>query len=284
MGWMEYPDQLLSHLAHDGFDAIFASVYANPNGDRTTAENSTDFYARRLFQRRKQNPVRMRDLIDRASRYGIKVYTPIIYQYTGTPESEAGLRKLVRNILKEFPGIQGYVLLTEGFWYKRWGGLHGASKEHVQGWARNWSRAVGIVVEECHRVNPAIEIMPWEYNIDFRPQNADLKRYFVKQLPAETIPLLTWENGKSFEIDGMQGYLRDYSLNQIGPAEVTDVQIEEARKRGMKVYCKADTFASWQFGTIPYIPAPHQWHARYLALNRYGSERHDGKLEQWLHS
>ncbi|MBI2423103.1 MAG: hypothetical protein HYV27_09765 [Candidatus Hydrogenedentes bacterium] len=36
MGWMEFPDTLLSHLAHDGFDAIYASVYTNPNGDRST--------------------------------------------------------------------------------------------------------------------------------------------------------------------------------------------------------------------------------------------------------
>ena len=242
MGWMEWPDPLLARLAHDGFDGIFASVYANPNGDRTTAESSTEFYARLMFRVRHQDPARMRDLIDRASRYGIKVYAPIIYQYLGTPESEAGLRKLVRDIVKEFPDIQGYVLLTEGFWYKQWGGGHGASKEYVQDWARNWSRAVGIVAEECHRVNPAIEILPWEYNIDFRPQNVELKRYFIQQLPADTIPLLTWENGKSFELDGMHGYLRDYSLNQIGPAEVTEAQIAEARRRGMKVYSNADTF------------------------------------------
>ena len=143
MGWMEFPDRLLSHLAHDGFDGIFASVYANPNGDRTTAESSTDFYARLLFRVRPQDPARMRDLINRAARFGIKVYAPIIYQYLGTPESEAGLRKLVRDIVKEFPDIQGYVLLTEGFWYKKWGGGHGANKEYVQDWARNWSRAVG---------------------------------------------------------------------------------------------------------------------------------------------
>ena len=278
MGWMEFPDALLSHLAHDGFDGIFASVYANPNGDRTTAESSTEFYARLLFRVRHQDPARMRDLINRASRLGIKVYAPIIYQYLGTPESEAGLRKLVRDIVKEFPDIQGYVLLTEGFWYKKWGGGHGADKEYVQDWARNWSRAVGIVAEECHRVNPAIEILPWEYNIDFRPQNADLKRYFIQRLPSDTIPLLTWENGKSFEIDGMQGYLRDYSLSQIGPAEVTHAQIDEARQRGMKVYSKVDAFASWQFGTIPYLPFPHQWHDRYEALQKYGV---NGTLESW---
>ena len=278
MGWMEWPDLLLSHLAHDGYDGIFASVYANPNGDRTTAESSTEFYARLLFRVRQQDPKRIHDLIERAGRYGIKVYTPIVYQYLGTPESEAGLRKLVNEIVKEFPGIRGYVLLTEGFYYKEWGAGHSANDEYMKEWARNWCKAVGIVEEVCHSINPSIEILPWEYNIDFRPQKAGLKRYFIQQLPHGTIPLLTWENGKSFEIDGMQGYLRDYSLSQIGPAEVTDAQIEEARKRDMKVYCKADTFASWQFGTIPYLPVPNQWFERYKALEKY---KVNGTLESW---
>jgi hypothetical protein len=278
MGWMEWPDQLLSHLAHDGFDGIFASVYANPNNDRTAAESSTDFFARLLHRVRHQSPAVMHDLTKRASRFGIKVYAPIIYQYLGTPESEAGLRQLVRDIVKEFPDIEGYILLTEGFWFKKWGGAHGASKEYVQDWAQNWSKAVGIVAEECHRVNPAIEILPWEYNIDFRPQNVEMKRYFIQQLPRDSIPLLTWENGKSFELDGMKGYLHDYSLNQVGPAEVTDGQIAEARSRGMKVYCKADSFASWQYGTIPYLPCPYQWHKRYAALEKYGI---NGTLESW---
>jgi hypothetical protein len=141
----------------------------------------------------------MRDLIPGGARH----QGPIIYQYLGTPESEAGLRKLVRDIVKEFPDLHGYVLLTEGFWYKKWGGGHGADKSYVQDWARNWSRAVGIVAEECHRVNPAIEVLPWEYNIDFRPQNADLKRYFIQQLPADTIPLLTWENGREIDHAGL---------------------------------------------------------------------------------
>jgi hypothetical protein len=279
MGWMEFPDPLLAHLAHDGFDGIFASVYANPNGDRTTAESSTEFYARLLFRIRRQDPERMRNLIDRASRFGIKVYVPIIYQYLGTPESEAGLRRLVRDIVKEFPDIPGYILLTEGFWYKQWGSGRGASDEYLRDWARNWARAVAIVAEQCHRVNPAIEILPWEYNIDFRPENADVKRYFIQQLPADTIPLLSWENGKSFEIDGLRGHLGDYSLNQVGPAEVTEAQIAETRRRGMKVYCNADTFVCGaQLQTVPYHPFPYQWHQRYQALEKYGV---NGTLESW---
>ena len=278
MGWMEFPDQLLSHLAHDGYDGIFASVYANPNGDRTTAESSTEFYARLMFRVRQQDPRQVHDLIARAARYGIKVYTPIIYQYLGTPESEAGLRKLVTDIVKEFPGIRGYVLLTEGFWYKEWAAGHIDDDEQMKEWARNWCKAVGFVEEECHRIDPSIEILPWEYNIDFRPQKADLKCYFIKQLPDKTIPMLTWENGKSFELDGMKGYLRDYSLSQIGPAEVTEAQINEANKRRMKVFSKVDTFASWQFGTLPYLPCPQQWYKRYQALEKYEVK---GALESW---
>ncbi len=279
MGWMEWPDPVLAHLAHDGFDAIFASVYTNPNGDRTTAETSTDFYARLMHRIRRQDPARVRDLVNRAARLGISVYAQIIHQYTGTPESEATLRQLVRDILKQFPDIRGYVLLTEGFWYKQWGGGHGASREYIEDWARNWSKAVGIVAEECHKVNPAIEILPWEYNIDFRPQNAEVKKYFIRQLPADTIPLLTWENGKGFEIDGLRGYLRDYSISQIGPAEVTDAQIVEARQRRMKVYCHADSFlCGAQLQTVPYHPFPFQWHARYQALEKHGV---NGTLESW---
>lgn len=278
MGWMEWPDQLLSHVVHDGFDGIFTSVYANPNGDRTTANQSTDFYARLLYNVRRQDPAVMKDLIQRAARFGIKVYTPIIWQYLGTPESEAGLRKLVRDIVGEFPEIRGFVLLTEGFWYKKWGGGHGASKEYLQEWAQNWCKAVGIVEDECHKMNPDIEILPWEYNIDFRPQSVDIKRYFIQQLPDHVTPLLTWENGKRFVLDGMEGYLRDYSLNQVGPAEVTDAQIREADQRGIRVFSKVDTFVSWQYGTIPYLPCPYQWFERYKALEKYGVK---GTLESW---
>jgi len=59
---------------------------------------------------------------------------------------------------------------------------------------------------------------------------------------------------------------------------VAAAQIDQARRRGLKVYAKADTFASWQFGTFPYLPFPRQWHARYQALEKYAV---DGTLESW---
>jgi hypothetical protein len=44
------------------------------------------------------------------------------------------------------------------------------------------------------------------------------------------------------------------------------------------VYAKAGTFASWQFGTFPYLPFPYQWHARYQQLEKH---RIAGAMETW---
>jgi len=271
LGWEEWPDRYLALLARYGFDSIFASVYVNPNG----VPGPPPYWDRM----KKQDPKRVHDLIRRAARYGIDLYCPIIYLYTGEPENEAGLRKLVRDIVTEFPQIRGYILLTEGFFYKSFFGAGGQGNIDLRDWVRQWARGVAIVSEECRKLNPAIEVLPWEYNIDFRPNQVDLKRYGTAQLPVETIPLLTFENGKAFERDGEGGSLKDYAINEVGPAEVTIAQIDEARKRGMRgVYSKADTFASWQYGTFPYLPFPYQWHARYMALEKY---KIDGTMETW---
>jgi hypothetical protein len=267
LGWMEWPDAYLSMIAHYGFDSIYASVYANPNGAAAGPP-----YGDMI---RRQDPKRMHDLIRRAARQGLDVYCPIMYHLDGTPENEAGLRTLVRDVVKEFPEIRGYVLLTEGFDYERWPSW---DRNDMRKWIDHWARGVAVVAEEVHRINPAIEILPWEYNIDFRPSGVDLKRYAIDQYTPDVIPLVTWENGKGFERDGEQGFLKDYAINEIGPAEVAAAQIERARQRGMKVYAKADTFASWQFGTFPYLPFPQQWHARYQAMEKSGIS---GAMETW---
>ena len=273
LGWMEWPNRYLATLPLYGFDAIHCSIYRNPNNVPGTEPHWSD------TTKRRHKPGDMKDLIRRTARFGIDLYTPILYHYTGTLENIDGLRKLVREIIAEFPEIRGYVLLTEGFYYKKWFGAGGQGDENLRSWAREWAKAVNIVAEEAYKLNPKVEILPWEYNLAFSPDHAETKAYVMTQLSESTIPLLTFENGKSFELDGQKGFLRDYAINQVGPAEVTQAQLREARKRNFRaIYSKADTFASWQFGTFPYLPFPYQWYARYKALEEY---KIDGTLETW---
>jgi hypothetical protein len=270
LGWMEWPDNYLSHLVHDGYDAIFASVYANPNG--VAGPPHYDLI-------RQQDPQQLQALIERANRFGIQVYCPILFNYTGTPENQQELRAHVRDIVQRFPNIRGYILLTEGFFYKKFvAGSSATGEVDMEEWSNRWTEAVRIVSEEAQSIDASLEILPWEYNIDFRPERAPLKKKIISMLPAGSSPLLTWENGKQFEIDGLKGYLRDYSISQIGPSEVAAAQIEEAHRRQLKVYCKVDCFATWQFGTLPYLPCAQQWQARYAALSKAGIH---GTLESW---
>lgn len=194
LGWMEWPDRYLATLARYGFDSIHASIYRNPNNAPGVGPHWDHMKA--------HPPGAMKDLIRRAAKYGIDLYVPILWRYAPTPENEQGLRQLVRDLVGEFPEIRGYVLLTEGFYYERWFGAGGHGGEDLRKWLREWAHAVGIVTEECRRLNPAIEVLPWEYNVDFRPEQAGTKRYGTAQLPRDSIPLLTFENGKSFELDG----------------------------------------------------------------------------------
>ncbi len=270
LGWGEWPDPYLAMLARFGFDSIFASVYANPNG--------VDGPSPLWDTIKTQDPARIHDLIRRAGRFGLDLYCPIVFRYTGDPENTAALRKLVRNIVTSFPEIRGYILLTEGFFYKTWFGANGHNGD-LHEWVKGWGEGVNIVVEECQKINPAIEVLPWDYNIDFAPDKVEIKEYVIEQLPKYSIPLITFENGKGFILDEESGYLKDYAISQIGPSEVAAGQIATAKKRGMRaVYAKADTSASWQLGTFPYLPFPQQYYARYQALEEYGI---DGTVESW---
>lgn len=278
LGWMEWPDKYLAWVPRYGFDSIFTSVYSNPDGSIAPSYIANIPWGC-SYRLRKQDPARLRDVVRRAARYGIGVYCQIMYRYTSKPENEEGLRKLVRNIVTHFPEVRGYVLLTEGFFYKTWFGAGGQGPLGLRDWVEHWARGVKIVAQECHKLNPAIEVLPWDYNVDFRPFQVDLKKYVIDQLPQDTIPLVTWEDGKGITFDGESGYVRDYSVSVVGPSEVAAAQITEAKKRGMRaVYANADTWSSQQLGTFPHLPFPYQWYERYRALERHGV---DGTLESW---
>jgi len=177
---LEWPDRYLSILSHYGFDSIYASVYANPNGVMSAWE-----YSRMM---RRQDPARMHDLIRRAARYGLDIYCPIIHHLDGTPENEGILRKLVRDIVTEFPDIRGYVLLIEGFDYDQYPDWN---RNDIRDWVDHWTRGVNNAAEEMHKINPAIEVLAWDYNVDYRPSAIELKRYVIGSYAPDVTPLVT---------------------------------------------------------------------------------------------
>lgn len=273
LGWDEWPDAYLQMLSRYGFDAIFASAYANPDGTEVVPYFGTN----KGSELKTQDPEKIRSLIRRAARYGIDLYCPILYGYTGEPENISGLKDLIRRTVHQFPEIRGYILLSEGFYYKTFNFRGPRGNVDIKEMILKWQEAVRIVQQEAQAINPRIEILPWDYNLP--PREFELKEFAAEHLPIETTPLVTFENGTTFQLDGVNAAVRDYSISRTGPSEAARRQIAVAKRRGMRgVYAKADAWASWQFGTFPYIPVPQQWQARTEALRSLGV---DGTLESW---
>jgi hypothetical protein len=270
LGSSTFPDAYLETLSRAGFDGIFASIYANADGSAPPE----------LFKwAHRQHAGLIQDLMTRASRFGIRVYLPLLFRLEGLPSDEPQLRALVDEHLRLFPRAAGFILLTEGFYFKSQVKFN-ATDQETRAYAEEWLKGIRIVEDQIHRSNPAMEVLAWDYSFNFFPQSAHLKSWLVSQYPANVIPLITWENGKEFERDGEKSYLSDYSINEIGPSEVAKAQIDESRRRGIPVFAKADTSASWQFGSLPFIPAPQQWLNRYAALDAHKIQ---GTLESWTY-
>ena len=163
------------------------------------------------------------------------------------------MRKLVREIVTEFPEIRGYVLLTEGFYT----GSRSARADTAMRTARLGAR-VGQGRRHCcgrsAQIKPAVEILPWEYNVAFSPDQVATKAYVMTQLPESTIPLLTFENGKGF--DRRAEGLFHYAIDQVGPAEVTQAQFLEARKRGWRRLLEGGHVRQLAIRNVPLLALP----------------------------
>lgn len=269
LGWMEWPDPYLALLPQYGIDAIFAAGYHNPDGTPAPGLRS---------ELRRMRPEQMKDLIRRARAHGLDVYCPLVFRFEGTRKSEVELRSLVRRTVLGFPGIRGFILLTEGFYFRRWPSVAEHDAGTLRAFIAGWARAIQIVEEEAHRLDPRVEIVPWDYNIDFRPAQTTIKTLVIEAYPAAVIPMVTFETGSRIVREGAESYVKDYAITTPGPSEAAEAQIRAARKRGLPVYAKADGWTSWQFGTLPYIPCPSLWLRRYASLADAGVA---GTMESW---
>ena len=248
LGRMDWPDEYLSLLPRYGIDALYASPYANILG-------GCRYRGFGHIQLRSE----MNSLIARAAKFGLKLYCPFINQINGDQIDES---ELIRRMITAFPEIKGYILLTEGF---------GGSSE-----------IVGEISRAAHGVNPEIEIIPWNYNGAIIPEENKRKSDFIRSCPEDTIPMITWEKGCKIRFDNESRYVYDYSISVVGPSEVwAKDQIKAAQNKGMKdIYARADSWNNWQFGTLPYLPFPHQWLKRFESLREFGIT---GTLDCWTY-
>lgn len=253
-----YPDAYLSRLAHEGITALYLWI---------TDVNKT-----------KIGYLDFNELAYRAKRYGLDIYVFSYTPHSVHPDEEGAqefYNKLYGRLFQQCPDIKGLVIVGEAVRFPskdpHVGRPRGATVEGIPtgkkspGWwpCYDWPDLVKMVQKAVYRYRPDADIILCSYNWGHAPEEERVR--LINDLPDGITIMATWEMFESFEYeDGSIGTIDDYSLRLEGPGTYFKSEAAAATRRGLKVYSITNTTGrTWDFGVMPYMPAPYQWIKRY---------------------
>ncbi len=276
-GWGldQFPDDYLNLMAHYGFDAALLFV-GDPHGvaphlDRTP-KGYQDF----------------NELIDRAERFGIDVYA---YSYLKShmhpddPGAEAYYESTYGALFQHCPRFKGVTLVGESVEFpskdpNTTGRLRldlpsdgvPPSKPSPGWWpCHDYPQWLNLLKKVVRRHSPEADIVFWTYNWGYVAEEPRLE--LLRALPTDVTLLVTFEMFEQVQREGVTNVCVDYTLAFEGPGHYFASEAKVAHERGIRLHTMCNTGGlTWDFGVIPYQPAPFQWGRRYDALNKARQE------------
>lgn len=132
-------------------------------------------------------------------------------------------------------------------------------KPHPGWWpCYDYVELLEVIQKAIRKRRPDVDIVFWSYNWNKAPYEA--RKALVDRLPKGITLQATFEMGETYERDGVKVTTPDYNLAFAGPGQYFLTEDKLAKDNGLKFYAMTNTGGlTWDFGVIPYIPAPYQW-------------------------
>ena len=111
-----------------------------------------------------------------------------------------------------------------------------------------------------HAADPEAKMIAYDWAWKRAPgddDNTDFKKCVLNLLPRSVYVCSVSEWGMRTHIGGVEQYLMDYSISQVGPSAETLATWEHARKRGIPITAKVQINNSWELSAVPSIPVPY---------------------------
>ena len=270
---LSYPEQLLKMYQSAGVNAVWLPVVLYQMVpfpfDPSYSEGWEDRQAR------------LRSLIAGARTYGIKVYlylneprcmTLSFFEkypdllghqnagYGALCSSDARtleyLRYAVRKLCTDVPGLGGFFCITTSE------NLTNCKSFNVgtpcprcknASAAKIISDVLTAISEDSRAVDPAIRTIAWTWAWGDHMTAEEFKKC-IDRLPKEVILQCNSEAKKEYDIGGVHGAVRDYSMSIPGPATFSKGIWEYARERGHEVCAKVQVNVTWECSTLPFLP------------------------------
>ncbi len=265
-GWGidEYPDAHLNAILHAGFDTIVIFVKGI---DRTNV-----------------GPLDINDVIERAERYGLGVmlygYLPG-YKHPDDSDAKEFFESVYTRVMEYYPKALGIMLVGESgeFPSKDPATTGKRYRESVidgipdprpsPGWypCEDYPGWIARVRDAVHRGNPDAMVIFSTYNWGWCSE--ELRKKFLDTFPEDVYLQVTFDIYRRYHREGLASVVMDYSIFADEPGFYFTSESKNAHERGIKTFATANTAgATWDVGTIPYVPVPQQWIRRFKALDR----------------
>jgi hypothetical protein len=294
-----YPDEYLNKIAHSGMNGIWATgLFNRMLASRVLPELGPP--AHRLD--------RLKRLVKRAQRYGIKVYLfcieprtvpedhPVFAAYpeirgahrpgvgvgqslcVSTPPVQEYIREMMRELFRAVPDLGGVINIFNGertttCWL---------NKEYVQTCPRCRLRTQAEVLsddlncfmEGIRQANSNAKLLAWGYGI--RPTDM---APFMRRLHKDVAWLDNFDHGTVKFVEGKRVEINEYSLSTVGPSNAFENIATAQVKANRAVYAKIQTGTTYELSSVPYVPVPPVVYDKVAIMH---SLRIKGSMMTWI--
>ncbi len=290
-----FPNALLEKLAARGVNGVWLHSLL-----RDLASPTSDFpeFGEKSDVRR----ANLRDLVNRAKRYGISVYLymnepramPEAFfvnheeergvlergycaMCASSPKVKKWLSDALAELFASVPGLGGIFTisgsenLTSCVSHEKFAECPRCSKKT---YAELLVELNAAMEEGVHRTAPDAKVIVWDWGWRGHGIATDV----IERLPKNVWLQSVSEWGLPIERGGVSVKIGEYSISAVGPGPRAEAHWEAAKRAGLKTIAKCQFNTTWEIGSIPFVPALELVARHASNLTRAGL---DGVMESW---
>jgi len=270
-GLNPFPDGLLARLAEKGINGIWMHVVLNQLVPR--GKEFPEFGAQHL-----QRLASLQKIVDRAKKYGIKVYLymneprampPSFYksrpEMAGVQErdfiamctSNTAVLDWISNslayVFTKVRDLGGVFTITASENFTNCAS-HGNQKDCPRCSKRDYADIiVGVnraIEKGVHQGNPKAKVIVWDWGWRQHGDASDI----IAKLPDSVWFMSVSEWAKPIERGGIKSMVGEYSISAVGPGPRATRHWSVAKAAGLKTVAKVQFNNTWELSAVPWLP------------------------------
>ncbi len=267
------PDEILEAYQKLGINGIWTQAVLSQLVEFPFAPQISKGYEQRIE--------RMRDFTSRLKKYGIKLFLyineprsmpnaffekfPHLKGHSSSdgnsclcvsvPEVQEYLKNSLASLCRQVPELGGFFTITRSENLTNCYSHSGRNNVECncprckdKSVAEIISTVMRCFAEGVHSVNADMKVFAWSWA--WGDDNIDI----IRRLPKDVILLSQSELQVPYEIGGVKGNVRDYSMSIIGPGERAKSEFAAARECGIEIGAKVQVNTTWEASTVPALP------------------------------